>query len=63
MKIAPDLKKKIAFRYEKFQKSGFIWRQNFNFSEKMGALGDSTQFCEKNIWGLGRDYKKYGVFG
>ena len=42
---------KIGFRCEKFQKLGVIWRQNVNFSEKMGALGDSTQFCEK-IWGL-----------
>ena len=43
-------------------KLGVIWRQNFNLSEKMGPLGDSTQFCEKqygifgwdckNIWGL-----------
>ena len=48
---------KIGFRCEKFQKLGVIWRQNVNFSEKMGALGDSTQFCEQ-IWGLWWDCKK-----
>ncbi len=52
VKIAPDLKKKIGFRFEKFQKMGVIWRQNFKFSEKLGLWVTAYNFC-----------LKYGVFG
>ncbi len=48
MKIAPDLKEKSGFVAKIFINWASFSCQNFNFSKKMGVLGDRTQFCEKN---------------
>ncbi len=48
VKIAPDLKEKLVFVAKKIKSwASFGVKMSAIFSEKMGALGDSIQFCEK----------------
>ena len=53
VKIAPDLKEKQVFIAKNFKNWVSFWCQNVSFTEKMGALSDSTQFCQKNMGSLG----------
>ncbi len=63
VKIAPDVKENRFSLQKKFKYWAPFGIKISIFSEQMGALGDTTQFCEKNMGSLGEIVKIYGVFG